>query len=60
MPRERELDATLSPLAFFGAEVRRARSAAGLSLADLGRLVPCDKSTVSRIESGGRLVHQVL
>jgi hypothetical protein len=52
MPRERELDATLSPLAFFGAEVRRARSAAGLSLADLGRLVPCDKSTVSRIESG--------
>jgi transcriptional regulator with XRE-family HTH domain len=52
MPRERELDATLSPLAFFGAEVRRARTAAGMSLADLGRLVPCDKSTVSRVESG--------
>jgi transcriptional regulator with XRE-family HTH domain len=52
MPRERELDATLSPLAFFGAEVRRARTAAGMSLADLGALVPCDKSTVSRVESG--------
>jgi transcriptional regulator with XRE-family HTH domain len=52
MPRERELDASLSPLAFFGSEVRRARTAAGLSLADLGRLVPCDKSTVSRVESG--------
>src|SRR5271165_243446 len=52
MPRERELDATLSPLAFFGAEVRRARTAAGMSLADLGQLVPCDKSTVSRVESG--------
>lgn len=52
MPRERELDATQSPLAFFGAEVRRARTAAGMSLADLGALVPCDKSTVSRIESG--------
>jgi transcriptional regulator with XRE-family HTH domain len=52
MPRERELDASLSPLAFFGAEVRRARTAAGMSLADLGALVPCDKSTVSRVESG--------
>jgi hypothetical protein len=37
MPRERELDASLSPLAFFGAEVRRARTAAGMSLADMGR-----------------------
>lgn len=52
MPRERELDASQSPLAFFGAEVRLARTAAGMSLAELGALVPCDKSTVSRIESG--------
>jgi hypothetical protein len=52
MPRERELDATLSPLAFFGAEARRARTTAGMSLADLGHMVPCDKSTVSRVESG--------
>lgn len=52
MPRERELDPTQDPLAFFGAEVRRVRTAVGMSLADLGQLVPCDKSTVSRIESG--------
>lgn len=52
MPRERELDPTISPLTFFGVEVRRARTEAGMSLADLGALVPCDKSTVSRIETG--------
>lgn len=48
----RELDPGASPLHFFGAEVRRARDAAGITLADLGALVPCDASTVSRIESG--------
>jgi transcriptional regulator with XRE-family HTH domain len=48
----RELDPGASPLHFFGAEVRRAREAAGMTLADLGALVPCDASTVSRIESG--------
>jgi transcriptional regulator with XRE-family HTH domain len=37
---------------FFGAEVRRAREAAGMTLAGLGAMVPCDASTVSRIESG--------
>jgi transcriptional regulator with XRE-family HTH domain len=37
---------------FFGAEVRRARLAAGMTLADLGARVPCDASTVSRIEAG--------
>jgi transcriptional regulator with XRE-family HTH domain len=36
----------------FGAEVRRAREAAGMSQSELGDLVPCDKSTVSRIEAG--------
>jgi transcriptional regulator with XRE-family HTH domain len=36
----------------FGAEVRRAREAAGLTCAQLGDLVPCDKATVSRIEAG--------
>jgi transcriptional regulator with XRE-family HTH domain len=36
----------------FGAEVRLAREAAGKSQAELGELVPCDKGTVSRIESG--------
>ena len=52
MPARRDLDPEASPLHFFGAEVRRAREAAGMTLAELGALVPCDASTVSRIESG--------
>lgn len=52
MPAARDLDPGASPAHFFGAEVRRAREAAGLTLADLGAVVPCDASTVSRIESG--------
>jgi transcriptional regulator with XRE-family HTH domain len=52
VPRVRKLDPSVSPLHFFGAEVRRAREAAGMTLAALGALVPCDASTVSRVESG--------
>jgi transcriptional regulator with XRE-family HTH domain len=52
MPGKRDLDPEMSPLHFFGAEVRRAREAAAMALADLGAMVPCDASTVSRIESG--------
>src|SRR5580700_3572107 len=52
MPGKRDLDPGASPLHFFGAEVRRAREAAGITLAELGAMVPCDASTVSRIESG--------
>jgi transcriptional regulator with XRE-family HTH domain len=52
MPAARDLDPGASPAHFFGAEVRRAREAAGLTLAGLGAVVPCDGSTVSRIESG--------
>jgi hypothetical protein len=52
MPSVRELDPAASPLHFFGAEVRRARVAAGLTLAGLGATVPCDASTVSRVEAG--------
>ncbi len=52
MPAARDLDPGASPAHFFGAEVRRAREAAGLTLADLGATVPCDASTVSRVESG--------
>jgi transcriptional regulator with XRE-family HTH domain len=52
MAGKRDLDPGASPLHFFGAEVRRAREAAGLTLAELGATVPCDASTVSRIESG--------
>jgi hypothetical protein len=36
----RELDPGASPAHFFGAEVRRAREAAGMTLADLAALVP--------------------
>ncbi len=52
MPAKRDLDPGASPLHFFGAEVRRAREAAGMTLADLGSVVPCDASTVSKIEAG--------
>jgi transcriptional regulator with XRE-family HTH domain len=52
MPGKRDVDPEMSPLHFFGAEVRRAREAAVMTLADLGAMVPCDASTVSRIESG--------
>jgi transcriptional regulator with XRE-family HTH domain len=52
MPATRDLDPGASPAHFFGAEVRRAREAAGLTLADLAATVPCDASTVSKIEAG--------
>jgi transcriptional regulator with XRE-family HTH domain len=52
MPRLRTLDPGASPLHFFGAEVRHARSAAGMSQAELGALAHCDGSVVSRIEAG--------
>ena len=52
MPAKRDLDPGASPLHFFGAEVRRAREAVGMTLADLGAVVPCNASTVSKIEVG--------
>lgn len=52
MPKFRILTPDASPTHFFGSEVRRAREAAGMSQAELGDLVPCDKATVSRIETG--------
>jgi hypothetical protein len=52
MPRLRTLDPGASPLHFFGAEVRHARGAAGMSQAELGALAHCDGSVVSRIEAG--------
>jgi transcriptional regulator with XRE-family HTH domain len=52
MPKIRELDPGASPLHFFGSEVRQARAAAGMTLAVLGAVVPCDASTVSRVEAG--------
>ena len=52
MPRVRTLTPGASPTHFFGSEVRRARESAGMPQAELGALVPCDKSVVSRIEAG--------
>lgn len=52
MPRVRTLIPGTSPRHHFGAEVRRARDAAGMSQSELGELVPCHKAMVSRIESG--------
>jgi transcriptional regulator with XRE-family HTH domain len=52
MPRIRTLTPGASPVHFFGSEVRRAREMAGMSQSDLGALVPCDKSAVSRVEAG--------
>jgi transcriptional regulator with XRE-family HTH domain len=52
MPRVRTLTPGASPTHFFGSEVRRAREAAGMPQSELGALVPCDKSVVSRIEAG--------
>jgi transcriptional regulator with XRE-family HTH domain len=52
MPRKRTLTPSASPLHHFGSELRRARQEAGMTLADFGELVPCDNSTVSRIEAG--------
>lgn len=43
-----------SPSHFFGSGVRRARMAAGITLAEFGAHVPCDGSTVSRIETGAK------
>jgi transcriptional regulator with XRE-family HTH domain len=50
--RKQELTPSASPLHFFGSEVRRAREEAGMTQADLAAMVPCDPSTVSRIEAG--------
>jgi transcriptional regulator with XRE-family HTH domain len=52
VPRIRTLTPGASPAHHLGAEVRRAREAAGMSQTDLGNLVPCDKATVSRVEAG--------
>ncbi|HEY0937083.1 MAG TPA: helix-turn-helix transcriptional regulator [Trebonia sp.] len=52
MPRVRTLTPGASPSHHFGSELRRARKEAGMTLADLAALVPCDASTVSRIEAG--------
>jgi hypothetical protein len=50
----RNLDATRSPLAFFGAELRRARVAAGLSQDQLGRQLNFSGDLVGKVEISER------
>jgi transcriptional regulator with XRE-family HTH domain len=50
--RERELDPSASPAAFFGNEVREARTAAKMSQVALGSATGYDATYVSKIEHG--------
>jgi transcriptional regulator with XRE-family HTH domain len=50
----REIDGTASPLAFFGAELRRARNEAGLSQEQLGQRIGYSGTMVGKIETGER------
>lgn len=54
MPAPRDLDASASPLAFFGAELRIARLAAGLSQEQLGKRLGFSGDLVGKIETGER------
>jgi transcriptional regulator with XRE-family HTH domain len=58
MPLIRELDPGASPLAFFGAELRRARMAAGLSQEQLGQRVGYSAAQVGKVETGERSASQ--
>lgn len=58
MPQTRELDPSAGPLAFFGAELRRARTAAGLSQEQLGQRVGYSGAQVGKIEMGERAPSQ--
>lgn len=54
MPAKRDLDPSVSPAHYFGAEVRRERERTRpkMSQPALGEFVPCDGSTVSKVEGG--------
>jgi transcriptional regulator with XRE-family HTH domain len=58
MPLIRELDPGASPAAFFGAELRRARSSAGLSQEQLGQRVGYSAAQVGKVEVGERAPSQ--
>ncbi|MGH3276234.1 MAG: helix-turn-helix domain-containing protein, partial [Streptosporangiaceae bacterium] len=49
VPLTRELDPTAGPLDFFGAEVRRWRTAAGLSQEQLGQKVGYSGAQVGKV-----------
>jgi transcriptional regulator with XRE-family HTH domain len=50
--RERELDSSASPAAFFGSEVREARTKAKMSQPALGAATGYDATYVSKVETG--------
>jgi transcriptional regulator with XRE-family HTH domain len=54
VPVIRELDPGAGPLNFFGAELRRARLAAGLSQEQLGQRVGYSAAQVGKVETGDR------
>ncbi len=54
VPVIRELDPSAGPLEFFGAELRRWRSKAGLSQEQLGQRVGFVASQVGKVETGDR------
>ncbi|MFE6333231.1 Scr1 family TA system antitoxin-like transcriptional regulator [Streptomyces sp. NPDC057806] len=51
MSNIRQLDPSASPLDYYGYELRRAREAAGLTLAQLGSIVFCTGSLIGQIET---------
>ncbi|MDN0194107.1 helix-turn-helix transcriptional regulator [Streptomyces sp. S.PNR 29] len=53
--RSRELDPSASPLDYYGYELRRAREAAGLTLAQLGSIVFCTGSLIGQIETAAKV-----
>ena len=54
MPLIRELDPSAGPLQFFGAELRRARTAVGLSQDQLGQRLGYSGAQVGKVETGER------
>jgi transcriptional regulator with XRE-family HTH domain len=58
VPLIRELDPTAGPLDFFGAEVRRWRTAAGLSQEQLGQKVGYSGALVGKVETADRAPSQ--
>ncbi|MFD4534885.1 Scr1 family TA system antitoxin-like transcriptional regulator [Kitasatospora sp. NPDC058397] len=49
-----KLDPSASSLAAFGAQLRKARQAAGMTQAELGRLMSLSDSQISNLERGAR------
>lgn len=58
VPLVRALDPSAGPLNFFGAELRRARAAAGLSQEQLGLRVGYSGAQVGKVETGDRAPSQ--